>query len=117
MTAGVFATILAFVESNHELEAWGDDGLAMGLYQAHAAWVVTYAKRYNIWPAVDEGWNSWVRRLIGAFFAEYSKTWTDTEVAMHYHLGHPSVAQDLDWDAKYASRFREMASQLGNAAT
>jgi len=117
MTPGQFATLIAYTESDDNPHAWGDDDRALGLYQAHPDWAITYAKRYNIWPLVGEKWNDWIGNLVCRFFVEYSQTFTDTEVAMHYHLGHESLASNVDWDAVYAARFNYEASKLSIAAT
>jgi hypothetical protein len=98
---------LALTESTDNPDApLGDDGRALGRYQVHPDWLDCWSKHYQLPCALSETWDSWVARIVGAFYRDHSaRGYSDVEVAMYYHLGHPALASTADWDAKYAKRF------------
>jgi len=113
MTTHQFVDILGATESDGWRYAWGDDGRAIGRFQAHPSWVWQFAHRYQIVPALDATWDQWVAQLVGLFFDEYSKSARPIEVAMHFHVGHECGNAHRDWDIEYAQRFVRRATQAG----
>ena len=110
MTAQQFAHALGATESNNNPNApLGDDGRALGQYQAHPDWICTYAKVFNRWARLNETWDSWIGDLVVLFYGRYSGKNTDVQVAMWYHLGHFSTEESADWDAVYAARFTSVS--------
>lgn len=100
-----FLKALAITESNDNPAAWGDQGLAMGRWQVHPAWVWDHLCKTGLFPAVRESWNSWIERGIMYFVQLYSVRFTPRELAMSFHLGHLSHLGDRDWDTAYDARF------------
>jgi hypothetical protein len=115
-TPAQFQAALAITESGDNPEAWGDQGLAMGAWQVHPAWLWDQIRSFQIKPAVRSSWNSWVETYIEAFFHKYADLGTPTEIAMHFHLGHASEPGDVDWDAEYASRFEAALAKVAAAS-
>ena len=112
MTPSQFAAALAGTESNDNVNApLGDHGCAMGRFQAHPDWVDTWSKHYNLWAREDETWDSRVQHLIEAFADDHLRFLSPVVAAMYYHIGHPTVLGDKDWDAKYAERFQVYAAR------
>ena len=106
ISASQFTTALGLTESDGNPNApLGDDGRAVGRFQAHPDWQWTWAKHYNLAPNLDEKWDSWIERLVMAFAADHLKYMTPEKVAMYFHLGHMSAPIDKGWDADYAARF------------
>lgn len=106
MTADEFARKLWITESAGRLYDWGDDGLAMGAYQQHPAWMFDWAKHLGLTPTVLESWNHFEGRLVRAFFTLHSQMGTPpTEIAMKFHLGHACKPDAPEWDKQYAARF------------
>lgn len=104
-TVDQFLKALAIVESRDNPEAWGDTGRAMGRWQVHPDALWTHAEKYLIAPKLGETWDQLVARVVRAIYANRSEIELDDEVAMYWHLGHPSTPASKDWDAKYAVRF------------
>lgn len=110
MTADEFAHKLWITESGGKLYSWGDDGLAMGAYQQHPAWMWDWAHRLALTPLVDESWNRFEGRLVRAFYVHHQSYLTPVQTAMKFHLGHLVYETDSDWDAEYAARFNAAPS-------
>ena len=112
MTAQQFATILGLVESDGNIAAWGDAAhgayLAVGRFQVHPAWLFDHILK----PAVSETWDSWVERMVEAFYTPRAYL-PPVEVAMWFHIGHRVQPDENDWDAPYAKRFADKQHSIG----
>jgi hypothetical protein len=113
MTAGQFRDAIASVESGDDPHAWGDHDAAIGLYQAHPAWVFGFSIACGVKPTVDDTWNDWIGKIILAFYAKYSLNHTPIELAMYYHVGHIVYPYDKEWDHDYAERFTAAFIRIG----
>jgi hypothetical protein len=113
MTAEQFRDVIASIESSDNPHAWGDHDAAIGLYQVHPAWVFEFSHALNVVPAVNETWNSWIGRIILAFYAVYSPAFAPILIAMHYHVGHIVYPYDKEWDHDYAARFTAAVARIG----
>ena len=115
MTPQQFTKALGLTESQGKIEQWGDDThgtkppLAMGRFQIHPAWLWDHTRTEEAKPADLESWDSWIERLITAFYRKYHVALPDDILAMWFHLGHRSYTDSTDWDSKYAERFNEYA--------
>lgn len=117
-TVDQFLEALAEVESSNNPEAWGDDGRAMGRCQVHPDALWTYCHRYKVTPQLRETWDHLVRRVLTAFYNEWAQAHEPREIAMEWHLGHPSFPSSADWDADYARKFDSAyARAIGRAIT
>jgi len=118
---------LAQIESSNNPLAWGDyvdkDGTptghpdpaaafeagflpqAMGRWQVHPDALDDWAQRLRLYPNLDETWDSYVRRIVGAIFAYYIIKRTPVEIAMCWHVGHWVSASASGWDTAYAGKF------------
>ncbi len=115
MTTEQFLTCLAKTESNDNPNApLGDHGRALGRFQTHPDWVWTQCKRFGIQPTLNETWDSFITRLVIAFFEHYIQTMDEMEVAMYFHLGHHTKPTDADWDSGYAERFQGFAADFAH---
>lgn len=98
-----FAHALALTESHDNPQAWGDQGLAVGRWQMHPAFVDNY------WPddiGVDWSWDHLCRAALLRFYStRFQPGRTLEQVVMEFHLGVHAVAEG-DWDAVYAARFQ-----------
>lgn len=118
MTPEQFTQILGLTESGGKVEAWGDDTkgtkppLAMGRFQIHPVWLWDHTRTRDAMPAMLESWDTWIARLIGAFYARYSEAITAVRLAMWFHLGHLTVDRLSDWDKAYADRFNAFAAKI-----
>src|ERR1700732_382897 len=97
-----FAAALALTESDNDQKAWGDQGLALGRWQMHPAFVDEW------WPDdIGVDW-SWDHLFHAALLRFYSKKFvagvTLSTVVMEFHLGVQAV-KDGRWDATYWLRF------------
>ena len=108
-----FLFCLGKTESNDDPDIHlGDGGRALGRFQVHPDWVWTQCRRFGIQPALNETWDSFVTRLVTAFFDFYGGQMQDIEVAMYFHLGHRTLPTDNDWDVGYAERFQVFAADV-----
>jgi hypothetical protein len=115
MNTDDFLTCLAETESgDHPDVHLGDAGRAFGRWQVHPDWVWTQCRRFGIQPTLNETWDSFIRRLVTAFFEHYIQTMDESEVAMYFHLGHHTLPTDTDWDAGYAERFQGFAADFAH---
>ena len=107
-----FAAVIRMTESNNDKRAFGDSGLALTSYQVHPAWVWDQLEAGHFKPGVLDSWETWIGRMVAAFYGRNSIHMTDVEVAMYFHLGHPTHAGNSDWDPNYAERFTTFAEHL-----
>ena len=117
MTPGTFAIVLQYTESDNDVRAYGDDGRVLTSFQAHPDWGWEWANHFKLPPRLGERWESWINRIVIEFAALFLPVHLPVEVAMHYHLGHPSDASATDWDLHYAERFNGYAVKFSSAAT
>jgi hypothetical protein len=98
-----FAAALALTESDNDQKAWGDQGLAMGRWQMHPAFVDEW------WPddiGVDWSWDHLFHAALLRFYTKrFVERVTLFTVVMEFHLGVQAV-KDGRWDATYLERFR-----------
>jgi hypothetical protein len=113
MTAEQFRDVIASIESADKPQAWGDNGCAIGLYQAHPAWVFRFSRALNVEPSANETWNSWIGRIILAFFGIHFPKVEPILLAMYYHVGHIVYPYDKEWDHDYAARFTAAVARIG----
>ena len=109
-----WAAALGEVESNNKPFSFGDDGLAMGRYQIHPAFMFQWFPKDKL--AVRLSWDNAFMLALGKFFDHYSAnlpTFTSGPaetaspallLAMMFHLGVEGVHQG-QWDTNYAQRF------------
>lgn len=105
---GRFLRALSQTESGGDQKAFGDENaageyLAVGLFQIHPAWLWTYGRQIK--PAVDASWSAWFSEIVEAFYTAHWQALPAVEIAMFFHLGHPSNPDAADWDSEYAARF------------
>ncbi len=113
MTTQEFLHCLAMTESNDNPNAHlGDAGRALGRWQVHPDWIHTQEIRFGLQPALNETWDSFITRLVTAFFDHYIQSMGEQEVAMYFHLGHRTLPTGADWDAAYAERFQGFAAEF-----
>jgi hypothetical protein len=97
-----FAAALALTESDNDQKAWGDQGLAMGRWQMHPAFVDQW------WPTnieVDWSWDHLFHAALLRFYtARYVQGVTLETVVMEFHLGVQAVKEGRR-DATYLARF------------
>src|SRR5260370_36671493 len=98
------AAALALTESDDDQKAWGDQGLAIGRWQMHPAFVAEW------WPDdIAVGW-SWDRlfhaALLKFYDARYVAGVTLSQVVMEFHLGVQAV-KDGRSDAHYLAQVEE----------
>jgi hypothetical protein len=112
VTPEQFATAIGQIESRGNALAWGDYigtpslPRAMGRFQIWAAELWTWALRLKIVPTENETYDSWVFRILCAFFPFHTaQGLTPVQVAMTWHLGHEVIESDSEWDAVYAAEF------------
>lgn len=93
---------LAMTESQNNPHAWGDEGLAVGRWQMHPAFV------WDFGPddvTVRESWDALFMSTLLNFFTERGPVVKDpVRLAMEFHLGVAAVAAGK-WDDAYAVRF------------
>lgn len=116
LTPAQFAAAIALVESGGISASWGDDGRAMGAFQAHPDWVSTWARRNQCYAQVGDTWDAWVCRIIMAEYERRIAVMDEVGVAMWYHLGHTSLAGGAGWDRAYAARFAAARARVLAAA-
>lgn len=105
MTLEKFLHTLAMTESNNNADVeLGDGGRALGRFQVHPDWVFTQSKKFKKEPNLNETWDSFITRLVSAFFNQFQLL-RPVYIAMHFHLGHASFEWSDDWDKEYAARF------------
>ncbi len=105
-----FLHALAVTESNDNPDApFGDCGRAVGRYQAHPDWVVTFMSAYEMKPIIGDSWDTFVAKLISKFYEIHTEKYNlnPEEVAMTYHIGHIVHPSSTDWDVEYANKFRD----------
>lgn len=94
---------LAMTESTNNDRAWGDEGLAVGRWQMHPAFV------WDFGPddvAVRESWDALFADTLLNFYATRAPHVPDpVKLAMEFHLGLHAVAEG-QWDQVYADRFQ-----------
>ena len=99
-----FAAALALTESDNDQKAWGDQGLAMGRWQMHPAFVDEW------WPddiGVDWSWDHLFHAALLRFYTtRYVQGVTLNRVVMEFHLGVHAVKEG-HWDKTYWERFRK----------
>lgn len=103
-----FVHALAMTESGNNTNApLGDNGRAMGRFQVHPDWVFTFSSAYHLSPMLGETWDSFITRIVRAFYQEHVIKYgmTAEEIAMAFHIGHIVKADSSDWDVAYAERF------------
>ena len=106
MTTQEFLYCLGRTESNNDPNvALGDGGRALGRFQVHPDWAWGYARRFGVQPALNETWDSFITRIVVAFYDHFCGGMPALEVAMYFHVGHPVRPGDKDWDGDYAARF------------
>jgi hypothetical protein len=97
-----FAYALALTESHNDPRAWGDDGVAVGRWQMHPAFVDEF------WPAdleVAESWDDLFRAVLREFYGKRQALNVPLPImVMEFHLGVRAVAEGKR-DANYAARF------------
>ncbi len=104
MTGEQFARAISETESHRNPRAYGDGGRALTSFQCHAAWLLQWAAALLLNPLVSETWESFVGRVVAAFF-EHHFGWAPVDLAMYYHRGHAVRRTDNDWDSAYEDRF------------
>ncbi len=97
-----FAAALALTESDDDQKAWGDQGLAVGRWQMHPAFVDEW------WPDdIEVGW-SWDRlfhaALLKFYTARFVQGVTLSTVVMEFHLGVAAVKEGRQ-DPHYLTKF------------
>ena len=114
MTPQAFATAIGIVESNGNPNApLGDGGRAIGRFQMHPDEMWTWARRLSIAPAANETWDSFIGRIVQAFYTFHcSEALTDVQIAMTYHIGHILRENSPEWDLGYAEKFSNAARGL-----
>lgn len=97
-----FAAALALTESDNDQKAWGDQGLAMGRWQMHPAFIDEW------WPdgiGVDWSWDHLFHAALLRFYTtKYVQGVTLSRVVMEFHLGVQAVEEGR-WDKPYWNRF------------
>lgn len=94
---------LANTESNDNDRAWGDEGLAVGRWQMHPAFVWDFGPDV---VTVRESWDALFSATLRNFWDERSRVTPDgVKLAMEFHLGVTAV-RDGQWDEPYAQRFK-----------
>ena len=112
MTPQQFSAVIGYIESGGNYQRWGDAGRAMGRFQMHPDEMWTWAHRLTIAPELNETWDSFIERLVEAFYSFHLATLAPVEVAMTYHEGHVVKEGDPSWDAQYAQKFNAAAAGL-----
>lgn len=98
-----FAAALGATESTDNPHAWGDEGLAVGRWQMHPAFVDDYYPDDVI--EVHDSWNTFFRKVLLQFVTRREAAGSDVmRAAMEFHLGVEAVRIG-QWDAQYADRF------------
>jgi len=107
MTAQKFAYALGKVESNNTpYGAFGDGGRAMGQWQLHPDARDTDQRLLNIQAKLGETWDSYVYRIVIAFYLHYTALgYSPPEIAMTWHVGHAIHLNEPGWDAAYNDEF------------
>ena len=113
MTPQQFATAIGAVESNNNPNSpLGDHGRAFGQFQVHPDWVFDWARRLALAPQLGELWDSFIERLVCAFYSFHVSQLSAPEIAMTFHIGHVVHFGGADWDAGYGDRFSKAAAGL-----
>jgi hypothetical protein len=106
-----FEQALALTESDDDQKAWGDQGLAMGRWQMHVAFVDEW------WPddiGVDWSWDHLFAAALQRFYsAKFAAGVTLQHMVMQFHLGEKAQLRG-DHDDVYWTRFVKFYNQLGN---
>lgn len=90
-------------ETGNNVQAWGDDGQAVGRWQEHPSFIQEWAG--HITWGLDWTVDQVCRTALLSFFLERGKVVTDpVHLAMEFHLGVEGVA-DGRWDQRYAMKF------------
>jgi hypothetical protein len=104
-----FAQALALTESNDNPHAWGDQGLAVGRWQMHPAFVDEW------WPGdigVDWSWDRLFRAALLRFYSTKCEPLVSVvNLVMQFHLGVHAVAEGK-WDKDYEARFVGFYTQV-----
>jgi hypothetical protein len=117
MTTKDFLYCLGMTESRDDPNApLGDGGRALGRFQIHPDWMDTQEKRFGIRPELNEPWDSFMTRLVTAFYEHYVITMEAIDVAMYFHEGHRVLQGTADWDTGYAERFQTYAANVSRGA-
>lgn len=112
MNTDKFIFCLAMTESHDNPNAQlGDNGRALGRFQVHPDWVWTQCKRFGIQPTLNETWDSFITRLVTAFYNHYAISMSPVDIAMYFHIGHVVTIDSPDWDKGYATRFNGYAEK------
>jgi hypothetical protein len=113
MTTQDFLYCLGKTESNDNPNVHlGDNGRALGRFQVHPDWVYTQSARFGLKPFLNETWDSFITRLVTAFYEHNIQFIAPVDVAMYFHLGHRTPSTAPDWDAEYAERFNVFAADV-----
>ena len=98
-----FLNALAMTESNDDTKAWGDEGLAVGRFQMHPAFVWDYGPDT---VGVVWSWDHVFRETLRNFLAEREPIHNGdaVHIVMEFHLGVSAVSKG-QWDKAYAERF------------
>ena len=112
-TVDSFLHALALTESDDNPNApLGDHGRALGRWQVHPDWLDEWSTHYRLTPVLSETWDSYIARVVGSFYCDHApRGFSDVQVAMHFHLGHPALEGSADWDKQYADRFSGFRSK------
>jgi hypothetical protein len=113
MTTKDFLYCLGSTESRDDPNApLGDGGRALGRFQWHPDAVWTNCRRFGIQPTLNEPWDSFLTRIVVAFYEHFIPSMEADEVAMYFHMGHRVQRTDTDWDAGYQQRFQGYAAEI-----
>ena len=106
MTRNQFLNMIRQVESRGHANVVGDNGLAIGAYQQHGAWMLDY------WPAWAWSAFACLQRWAVDNFVGHRRDGTPRpktsarELAGEYNLGH--AAPDPDYDARCVAALRAL---------
>lgn len=104
-----FAHALALTESDDNEHVWGDNGVAVGRWQMHPAFVAEWTPLHL---EVAESWDGLFRDTLKHFYeVRTAKGVTGTKLAMEFHLGVRAVAIGR-WDTPYQLRFEEFYNMV-----
>jgi len=108
-----FVGALYEVEGGPSLSDLPDGGRALGRPQVHPDALFDWARFADTRPQLNETWDDYLDSLLRAIYAALSAQRTPVQIAMWWHLGHPCVETDADWDQEYAARFTAALAKRG----